>query len=130
LCSSVLCRLWTISIFYVWQVFCTYFVKTMVWSPIPGTGLHRLINEGWLVKNVSSIFCPFVGKSTVCSNPNTYRRPAKRKIYLWFKVETEQMNTTANTLAGKFISENHASNPINSLWFNFCKLYVYDVKAF
>ena len=32
------------------------------------------------------------------------------------------MNTTANTLAGKFISENHASNPINSLWSNFKNL--------
>ena len=32
------------------------------------------------------------------------------------------MNTTANTLAGKFISEYHASNPINSLWFNFKNL--------
>jgi hypothetical protein len=32
------------------------------------------------------------------------------------------MNTTAHTLAGKFISEHHASNPINSLWSNFKNL--------
>ena len=37
------------------------------WSPTPGIGLQRSINPGLLVKNMSRVLFPLVGKSTICS---------------------------------------------------------------